>query len=302
MSTAETSSPITGVDGFSVSDQMKIFPGSSFFKERRAPTLPTPAEVRARNKESGNTRAPSFDRPPPVTFPSLGLLVKYGGNVTILEAETQMMVHEQRQGKIPVPEIFGWAEDDGQRFIYMSLIEGVTLQEIWCNTNENERRVICGELKEMVRALRALEQDSHDRFVGSLGKKPLNEIFLACRPDLRGPFIGTNAVQQFQDACGIEIDGDAPIVFTHDDLVPPNIILSRGKNPKVAAIIDWGQAGWLPTYWEYCKAKRVRLNPKYFNDAAQEEWRTTYLPTILDAVDDETHYHPWLHFVLSKGI
>ncbi|KAK1564152.1 phosphotransferase family protein [Colletotrichum navitas] len=166
MSTAETPPPITSFDGFSAPGQMKFFPESSFFKERRASTLPTPAEVRARNKEFGNIRASSFDRPPPVTFPSLGLLVKYGGNVAILEAETQMMVHERLQGKVPVPEIFGWAEDDGQRFIYMSLIEGVTLQEVWCDMNEDERHVICGELKEMVRVLRALEQDSHDRFVG----------------------------------------------------------------------------------------------------------------------------------------
>ncbi|KAK1640656.1 phosphotransferase enzyme family protein [Colletotrichum phormii] len=302
MSTVDTSPPIISFDGLSVPGQMKIFPESSFFGQRRALTLPAPAEVRARNKESDDIRATSFDRPPPVTFSSLGLLVKYGSNVTILEAQTQKMVHEQLQGKVPVPEIFGWTEDGGQRFIYMSLIEGATLQERWCDMNEDEKRAVCEELQEMVKALRALEQDSHDRFIGSLGKQPLNEIFLASHPDLRGPFVGSNAVQQFQDACGIEIDSEAPIVLTHDDLVPPNVVLSLGLNPKVAAIIDWGQAGWLPAYWEYCKARRVRLNPKFFSDAAQEEWRTKYLPTILDPVDDEAYYHPWLYFVLSKGI
>lgn len=90
------------------------------------------------------------------------------------------------------------------------------------------------------------------------------------------------------------------MVFTHDDLVPPNIILSPGPNPVVAAVIDWGQAGWYPTYWEYCKARRVRPNPEYFEDL-EEEWRTRYLPTILDLVDDETVYHIWLWFVLPEG-
>ncbi|KAK1623753.1 kinase-like domain-containing protein [Colletotrichum phormii] len=175
------------------------------------------------------------------------------------------MVYERLQGKVPVPEIFGWAEDDGQRFMYMSLIEGVTLQDRWRDLIEDERRVVCEELKGMVRALRALKQDSHDRFVGDLGKQPLNEI-LTSHPDLRGPFVGFNAVQQFHDACDIEIDGDMQIVFSHDDLVPPNVVLSLGPNPKVAAIIDWGQAGWLPACWEYCKAKQVRLNPKDFSD------------------------------------
>ncbi|KAK1598224.1 uncharacterized protein LY79DRAFT_655987 [Colletotrichum navitas] len=54
--------------------------------------------------------------------------------------------------------------------------------------------------------------------------------------------------------------------YLRDALVPTNIILSLGHG------------------------------------AAQEEWRTKYLPTILDPVDDETHHHPWLYFVLSKGI
>lgn len=91
-------------------------------------------------------------------------------------------------------------------------------------------------------------------------------------------------------------------MFTHDDLVPPNILLSRGANPRVEAIIDWAQAGWYPSYWEYCKARRVRLDPEHFNDVMQEEWHTKYLHIILDPVDDETIYHPWLYFVLSKGI
>lgn len=64
----------------------------------------------------------------------------------------------------------------------------------------------------------------------------------------------------------------------------------------------WAQAGWYPTYWVYCKARRVRLDPECVGDAMQEEWRDKYLPMILDPVDDETYYYPWLYFVLSKGI
>ncbi|KAF7863226.1 hypothetical protein EAF04_007308 [Stromatinia cepivora] len=281
---------------------MKIFPESSFFKENRAPTLPTPAEVRALNEKSGNIRATYFNRPPPVIISSLGLVVKYGGDITAIEAQTQMVVRERLQGKVTVPEVFGWAEDNRQGFIYMSLIEGMTLQERWPAMTKDERYTICAELKQMIKALRALEQDSNDRYVGSLGKQPLNEIFLSCHPKLAGPFSGANAVRQFQDACGIEIDEEAPIVFTHDDLVPSNIMLSLGPNPRVAAIIDWGQTGWLPAYWEYCKARWVRIDPEDFSDDLQEEWHKEYLPMILDPVDDETCFHPWLYFVLSKGI
>lgn len=93
------------------------------------------------------------------------------------------------------------------------------------------------------------------------------------------------------------------MAFTHADLVPPNIhvLLSPGPNPSIAAVIGWGQSGWYPVYWEYCKAHRIRANPQYFDNDMEEEWNTKYLPTILDPVDDETIYHPWLWFVLSKG-
>ncbi|KAK1995073.1 hypothetical protein LX36DRAFT_613175, partial [Colletotrichum falcatum] len=88
-------------------------------------------------------------------------------------------------------------------------------------------------------------------------------------------------------------------MFTRDDLVAPRIILSLGENVKVAAIIDSAQAAWHPAYWEYCKARRVKLDPAALSTAGQEEWRAKYLPTILDPVDEEGCYHPWLYFVLS---
>lgn len=130
----------------------------------------------------------------------------------------------------------------------------------------------------------------------------MNEIFLRSHPELRGPFQGADAIQKFHDACGIDIDGEAHIAFTHDDLVPVNVLLSSGPSPNVAAVIDWGQAGWYPAYWEYCKARRVAMNPDYFSETLQEEWWKKYLPMILDSLDDETYYHPFLYFVLSNGI
>lgn len=102
--------------------------------------------------------------------------------------------------------------------------------------------------------------------------------------------------------CDIDIDRPVSVAFTHTDLVPSNILLSPESNPDVAAVIDWGQAGWYPGYWEYCKARRVRPNPEYFDDELDEEWNLKYLPLILEPVDEETVYSPWLWFVLSKGI
>ncbi|KKK14603.1 hypothetical protein ARAM_006402 [Aspergillus rambellii] len=251
---------------------MKIFPESSFFKERRAAALPTPAEIRAINEKSGSLDATNFNRP----------------------ALSLYRLWDYWLSQVPTPEIFGWTEDGRQIFIYMSLIEGESLQERWSGMSEGEKRAVCEELKNIVKMWRSLKQGKQDYYIGSFDKQPLNEVFLESHPKLAGPFQGANATQQFQNACGIEIDHEVPIVFTHNDFVPPNILLSPGSNPKVAAIIDWGQAGWYPAYWEYCKARRVNLVSESFDDALQEEWRKKYLPMILDPVDDEEYYNPWL--------
>ncbi|PKY05734.1 hypothetical protein P168DRAFT_130015 [Aspergillus campestris IBT 28561] len=214
-------------------------PNSTFFKHHQASTLPSPAKVRSTNKATNNPHSTSFNRPPPVKFPSLGLIVKYGADVTVTEARTQQLVYERLSGVVPVPEVFGWTEDGEQVFIYMALVEGETLEKRWGVLNEEEREAICKELNGMVKAWRSLEYPDQGLYVGSLNNHPLNDIFLHDHRNLAGPFHDFNAVQEFHNGCDIEIDGrDIPAVFTHADLVPPNIILSPGPNPTVAAVID----------------------------------------------------------------
>jgi hypothetical protein len=139
---------------------------SRLFSEHQASTLPTPAEVRAINEESGNIRGTRFNRAPPVKFPSLGLIVKYGADTTVTEAKTQNMVYRQLNGKVPVPEVFGWTEDDGQVFIYMALIRGETLEQRWSALNNEEREAVCKELNSMVKTWRSLKQPDQVLYVG----------------------------------------------------------------------------------------------------------------------------------------
>lgn len=145
---------------------LRVISDSSFFIDHPASALPTPKEVRAINEESNNIRGTSFNRPPPVNFPSLGLIVKYGADTTITEAETQYMVYQQLRGKVPIPEVFGWTEDGGQVFIYMSLIEGETLEQRWGVLSQEEREAICRELNSMVKAWRSLERPDQALYVG----------------------------------------------------------------------------------------------------------------------------------------
>ncbi|EJT99899.1 hypothetical protein DACRYDRAFT_95747 [Dacryopinax primogenitus] len=108
-----------------------------------------------------------------------------------------------------------------------------------------------------------------------------------------------------------DLPDDASIVFTHGDLHPSNIMISarwpwdrwewswawniwpwdwpdwiswlwKGEwswedPPRVLAIIDWQQSGWMPSYWEYCKAR--------WTTKRGSDWQTTYFPMFIEPTD-----------------
>ena len=90
-----------------------------------------------------------------------------------------------------------------------------------------------------------------------------------------------------------DLPDDVPIAFTHNDLHRGNIMISpKGQYPaRLIAIIDWHQSGWMPAYWEYCKAK--------FSVASEDEW-CQYLPDIFHPYDQWNL--AWLYTKRSLGV
>lgn len=84
--------------------------------------LPIPAEDRRAGGEA------NMNRPRPVVFRSLNLVVKYGLAINVAEAQCLWAVRHLVP-TLPVPELYGWCQDNGQTFIYMQLIDGITLEE-----------------------------------------------------------------------------------------------------------------------------------------------------------------------------
>ncbi|KAL2143330.1 hypothetical protein VTI28DRAFT_10573 [Corynascus sepedonium] len=209
------------------------FPGTAFTNAHSNIFLPSPADARRRNEATGHPIANDKNGPPPVRIPELGLIVKYGTQVTRAEVEAQRYVYQQLKGRVPVPEVMGWAEDAGQGFIYMALVDAPILAARWTRLTEPEKQAICEELKGMVQAWRGLKQDPGDVYIGAVGKRSLNDIIVKDRSHLYAPWSGSGAVKAFQEACDIEIKGDIPIVFTHGDLVACNILVARGRIPEL---------------------------------------------------------------------
>jgi hypothetical protein len=145
-------------------DESIEFRDSSYFKSHS--TLPSPAEVRELASRSTDARAINPSRPPPVKFADRDLIVKYGTEITPAEGQCLIFVRRSLYPQVPVPGVYGWTKDAGQTFIYMELVDGVTLEERWDTLVEHERLSVCEQLRSMINLWRALPQDSPEPFIG----------------------------------------------------------------------------------------------------------------------------------------
>jgi Phosphotransferase enzyme family len=146
------------------SNESVIFNDSSFFKHHAA--LPSPAEVRQVANSNSLFSSHEPNGAVLVPFPTLGLMVKYSRYTTIAEGQCLWAIRRILQTAVPVPEVFGWCRDGESTFIYMELIEGITLEKRWDTLSASERVEICEQLSHMVSAMRRLEQSPDEKFVG----------------------------------------------------------------------------------------------------------------------------------------
>jgi Phosphotransferase enzyme family len=87
--------------------------------------------------------------------------------------------------------------------------------------------------------------------------------------------------QRFIDPYVQLLPVDATIKFTHGDMHQTNVIISTTSPPRVLAVIDWGQSGWYPDYWEHCKAS--------YTCWWEDEWFIQWVPKILEPRTEENH-------------
>ncbi|KAL9103618.1 MAG: hypothetical protein Q9163_001345 [Psora crenata] len=225
-------------------------------------SLPSPRQVRHLSGDPG-------PQPEPVKLEELGLVVEFGPHVTIQEALSQRFIRDLLHPDVDVPEVYGWRIDEAQVFIYMEFIRGDPLKDRWQTLDNDERLAVCGQLRRITNC--------------SINRGPLQDYVFEGKPQ-GGPFA---TVCQFNDwfsqlpqqraACLRPVSGplpdDATIKLIHGDLHGANILIAPHGPPLVLAIINWGQAGWYPEYWEYCKAAYTSL--------VESEWRDRWIPEFL---------------------
>lgn len=96
-----------------------------------------------------------------ITIKELNLAIKTDAQayLNLEEAQTLWAIRKVfPNGDVPVPELFGWRKYGDRVFIYMSLVPGETLREVWQSLNEDDKASLQNRLKEIIGTLRKLKQ------------------------------------------------------------------------------------------------------------------------------------------------
>lgn len=138
------------------------FRETSFFTSANS-NLPSAADVLQRHAK--DSRSPHGI----AIFEELALVVKFGqpSHVHLDNALTMRALWQAFPNReIPVPEVFGWRSEDNKNFIYMSLVPGKHLYEVWTTLSPSEKESICKDLGSIQGYLRRLRPESEETFIG----------------------------------------------------------------------------------------------------------------------------------------
>lgn len=160
------------------------------------------------------------------------------------------LVYEWLAGKLPVPAVYFFLEDDTSEWLCVEWIDGHTLPEI--PADEQWVRIYAQAL----RILHEIPIDSHAP-VYSLDAR-LQEV----RIRMEKGWVDTTdfeeeyrnySTEQLWDELMIYKPSEPDLVFTHGDYCPDNLIVQDGK---LAAFIDMGRGGVADRYQDLALAIR----------------------------------------------
>ncbi|TKW50215.1 hypothetical protein CTA1_12426 [Colletotrichum tanaceti] len=178
----------------------------------------------------------------------------------------------------PVPKPHGVVRLNKFYLLFTSFIPGLTLETVWSQLNTAEKHAVSSQLETLLSTLRSLPHPENTPLGGIQGS--------GCRDGRRGIRLGSNPIadaRQFEDFIFAGSDTASPLythllrslmptspakcVFTHGDIRPANIIVSRHSDEtlRVVGIIDWESSGFYPEYWDCVKATN-NLTPRNRSD------------------------------------
>jgi hypothetical protein len=132
---------------------------SVFFGNWTGPDeLPSPEEVRAHHDVLDRRAAVV------VRFLHLKLVVKYGHKVRATEGQALWVIEHYTDLRAPI--VYGWFQDGDEMFLYMSLVDGVTLEKRWPEMSKEEKDDVSCQLQRMLASVRTLQSPSDEIYIG----------------------------------------------------------------------------------------------------------------------------------------
>lgn len=210
----------------------------------------------------------------------LQFIVKHGRGVREREGQTLLFLEKYLGNFVTVPKLYAmYYMSNGHLCLIMERLNGGSLEVMWPELDEDEKSAICGKLKDVFAAIRKIPPPS---FYGTVDKGPVpHHLFHSAKgdPAICGPFDSESEFNAalvkklrviwaanlkhsfkadfYERNLDAVLKGHEP-AFSHSDLQQKNILVRRiqakaGLASKCfeVAIIDWEEAGWYPSYWEY---------------------------------------------------
>ncbi|KAH8831133.1 kinase-like domain-containing protein [Flagelloscypha sp. PMI_526] len=216
----------------------------------------------------------------PVSYPNEGLVLE------VLREHSTIPVPRVRR-VIPFSE-------KGHRFlIVMDYIKGRQLSTIWPGMSDEEKAEVAKTLKGYVQQLRQV--DVPQRAVPGpldpdlIPRRCFSRAMLGERFPRRGPFHSYDELEEWynerreialrvpgaripcDDIAVPMFDSSYPLVLTHQDLNPRNIIVGA-DNARTLWLIDWGWAGFYPEWCESIAMKAQAKNEELLWERKDPSW------------------------------
>ncbi|KAK6005148.1 hypothetical protein QM012_007927 [Aureobasidium pullulans] len=189
----------------------------------------------------------------------------------------------------------------------MERILGKTLKEVWPTLEPSAKGGITSQLRTTFDQFRSLPSPA--RFC-ALDRKPLPDALFENFDDpscSTGPFESEEELNQallkkyiaseaslpgkaifYQRAWASVFSGHEP-VFTHGDVQQKNIMILEDSSHPSVVLVDWGTAGWYPSYWDYARAMFVC-------GRFEDDW-SFWLEQVLDPYWNE---YAWMYILMLE--
>ncbi|KAF2812798.1 kinase-like protein [Mytilinidion resinicola] len=212
------------------------------------------------------------------------IVVKTGQGLDL--NEVAIMEHIHRVSKsFPSPQPLGSITYNGMTHLFMTFIEGTSLQELWPSLSADLKTSVRDQLNTILKNLRSLPLPSSQ--LGSGDPPRCKDVRRSVRcssvpihneDDFNNFLLSTmkpRIAQTYKEFVRTTcLHSRHRIVMTHGDFHPRNILAElHDGHVKIKGIVDWEAGGSYPEYWEYVKS----LNT--MSSVEEDDWYH-YLPVI----------------------